>query len=174
LSGTSSGSGLTPSLTELGVHAAGQAGDDHPSSSRYMDPSDTEFYHVNSHSVPRVIDVLAIPEETEQDVHRSQQHQQELQQYHLDNAAHTLLSDPVESLENEHFEGEEIEEAAPSVEQDDWLCLTREQAIEAQAQLEDVRATFVDEVDELDCTMVAEYADEIFGVMSRLEVRLRS
>jgi len=179
LSGTSSGSGLTPSLTELGVHhAGGQAGDDHhPSSSRYGDAGG-DVYQMGS------VDVLSIPEETEEDVQRSQQQQHQLQmqlhqqqqlhQYHLEDASNALLSDQaVDAYETELAAGSEIDEEEHelrALEQDDWLCLTRDQAVEVYAQLEDVKSKFVDEVDELDCTMVAEYADEIFDLMGRLEV----
>jgi hypothetical protein len=179
LSGTSSGSGLTPSLTELGVHhTGGQAGDDHhPSSSRYGDAGG-DIYQMGS------VDVLSIPEETEEDVQRSQQQQHQLQMqmhqqqqlhsYHLENASNALLSDQAgESYETELVAGSEIDEEEHqlrALEQDDWLCLTRDQAIEVHAQLEDVKSRFVDEVDELDCTMVAEYADEIFDLMGTLEV----
>ena len=177
LSGTSSGSGLTPSLTELGVGKV----NDHPSSSRYMDAGEAaryedeletrQMHHQQQHAFGpnSVVDVLPIPEETEEDLQRQQHQQQQQHQsghYHLEDSANALLSDAPDA---EHYQDDE-DPNAPQMDQDDWLCLTREQAYLAQAELDDVRSRFVDDVDELDCTMVAEYADEIFALMGTLEV----
>lgn len=174
LSGTSSGSGLTPSLTELGVGKV----QDHPSSSRYMDAGEAaryedeletrQMHHQQQYGLNPVADVLPIPEETEEDIQRQQHHQSG--HYHLEDSANALLSDAPDA---EQYEDEEHAQA-PVMDQDDWLCLTREQAYHAQAELDDVRARFVDDIDELDCTMVAEYADEIFALMGTLEVSSRS
>jgi hypothetical protein len=186
LSGTSTGSGLTPSLTELGVGKV----DDHPSSSRYMDAGEAARYedeletqqmhhgHQLQQHQHQTVDVLPKLEETEEDLQRSQRSQH----YHLEASAHELLSDaPDADQYDEHQHEHELEDhhqtydqsatlIAPQVDEDDWLCLTKEQAYLAHAELNDVRSRFVDEVDELDCTMVAEYADEIFALMGQLEV----
>jgi hypothetical protein len=186
LSGTSTGSGLTPSLTELGVGKV----DDHPSSSRYMDAGEAARYedeletqqmhhgHQLQQQHHQIVDVLPKLEETEEDLQRSQRSQH----YHLEASAHELLSDaPDADQYDEHQHEHELEDhhqnydqsatlVAPQVDEDDWLCLTKEQAYLAHAELNDVRSRFVDEVDELDCTMVAEYADEIFALMGQLEV----
>lgn len=53
---------------------------------------------------------------------------------------------------------------------DDWMRMSEEEALMCRAELDDVQATFQDEIDLYDTTMVAEYADEIFGHMERLEV----
>lgn len=54
--------------------------------------------------------------------------------------------------------------------EDDWLRLSEEEALLARAELDDIQEHFQDDIDLLDTTMVAEYADEIFAHMERLEV----
>lgn len=53
---------------------------------------------------------------------------------------------------------------------DDWLRMSEEDALLCRAELDDVQANFQDDIDLLDTTMVAEYADEIFAHMDFLEV----
>lgn len=148
---------------------------------RYEDELETQQMH-HGHQLQQhqhqVVDVLPKLEETEEDLQRSQRSQH----YHLEASAHELLSDaPDADQYDEHQHEHELEDhhqtydqsatlIAPQVDEDDWLCLTKEQAYLAHAELNDVRSRFVDEVDELDCTMVAEYADEIFALMGQLEV----
>lgn len=54
---------------------------------------------------------------------------------------------------------------------DDWLRMSEEEALMCREELDMVRSTFQDDIDMFDTTMVAEYADEIFGHMEQLEVR---
>jgi G2/mitotic-specific cyclin 2 len=51
----------------------------------------------------------------------------------------------------------------------DWLYAPMEKRLEYQREIERVASTFKDEVELEDPTMVAEYADEIFEYMSKLE-----
>lgn len=53
---------------------------------------------------------------------------------------------------------------------EDWLYLSPERLARSEAQVNAVRDTFKDEVDEWDTTMVSEYADEIFAYMESMEV----
>ncbi|WWD18971.1 hypothetical protein CI109_103428 [Kwoniella shandongensis] len=76
----------------------------------------------------------------------------------------TMLTVDEESLEDESEE-EEMEEE----DEEDWLRMPEEEMVRAQEQLDMIRATFKDEVEMFDTTMVAEYADEIFGHMEELE-----
>lgn len=68
-----------------------------------------------------------------------------------------------ESLEDVSDEEEEDED------EDDWLRMSEEAAVAAEQELAMVRSAFKDDVDMFDTTMVAEYADEIFAHMERLE-----
>lgn len=54
---------------------------------------------------------------------------------------------------------------------EDWLALSPNRLARSEAQVNTVRETFKDEVDEWDTTMVSEYADEIFAYMESMEVR---
>lgn len=120
------GSGLTPSLTELGVVQ------EHPSSSRYMD-GDIAGTFADEHEVDQAsVQGLPILNEVEED-----------------------------------FIDQEDEQYMPA--EDDWLFLSQEQEELVSEEMMRVREHFVDEIDEFDCTMVAEYADEIFDLMGRLE-----
>lgn len=69
-----------------------------------------------------------------------------------------------ESLEDVSDEEEEDED-----DEDDWLRMSEEAAAAAEQELAMVRSAFKDDVDMFDTTMVAEYADEIFAHMERLE-----
>ena len=73
-----------------------------------------------------------------------------------------VLDSEVEDLS----EGEEEEEEEDD---EDWLRTTEEEQLAAQEALQMVRSTFKDDVDMFDTTMVAEYAEEIFGHMEALE-----
>jgi hypothetical protein len=53
----------------------------------------------------------------------------------------------------------------------DWLYAPPEKRLEYRKEVERVASTFKDEADLDDPTMVAEYADEIFEYMSKLEVQ---
>lgn len=71
-----------------------------------------------------------------------------------------------------HSQGDEfVDEDDEEMEEDEdnWLALTREQAIEVEETLAHVRANFEDEIDFFDTTMVAEYSDDIFHYMEQLE-----
>jgi len=59
----------------------------------------------------------------------------------------------------------------PEVDEDDWTIASPVTTAKHAAHLEQVRATFKDEIDEWDMTMVSEYSDEIFSYMAKLEVR---
>ncbi|WVR07423.1 hypothetical protein IAU60_004464 [Kwoniella sp. DSM 27419] len=72
------------------------------------------------------------------------------------------------TVDEEAYE-DESEEEMEEEDDEDWLRMTEEEAYAAQEQLDMVRATFKDDVDMFDTTMVAEYADEIFGHMEQLE-----
>ncbi|KAK8854880.1 hypothetical protein IAR55_003619 [Kwoniella newhampshirensis] len=76
----------------------------------------------------------------------------------------TMLTVDEDSLEDESEE-EEMEDE----DDEDWLRMPEEEMIRAQDQLEMIRATFKDDVELFDTTMVAEYADEIFAHMEELE-----
>lgn len=71
----------------------------------------------------------------------------------------------IEGSEGE-FDEEEAEES-----DDDWLRMSPEEEYRCQMELDAIRNNFVDEVDELDTSMVAEYADDIFAHMEELSVR---
>lgn len=51
-----------------------------------------------------------------------------------------------------------------------WPALSPEAASRYKQEIDRIQATFHDEVDMFDTTMVSEYADEIFEYMERLEV----
>lgn len=54
---------------------------------------------------------------------------------------------------------------------EDWLYLTPERLARSEVQVNAIRDTFKDEVDEWDTTMVSEYADEIFAYMESMEAQ---
>jgi hypothetical protein len=60
----------------------------------------------------------------------------------------------------------------PEVDDDDWTMASPATHARYAAQLEQVKSTFKDEIDEWDMTMVSEYSDEIFAYMGKLEVNL--
>lgn len=72
-----------------------------------------------------------------------------------------ILDDDASSGEMSEDEEDEDEE--------DWTRMTEDEIIEAREQLEMVKASFHDEVDMFDTTMVAEYAEDIFHHMEVLE-----
>jgi hypothetical protein len=64
----------------------------------------------------------------------------------------------------------EEEEEEEESHEDNWTMASPATQASYQRQLEKIRATFKDEVDEWDATMVSEYAEEIFEYMAKLEV----
>ncbi|WWC63182.1 uncharacterized protein I303_105782 [Kwoniella dejecticola CBS 10117] len=76
---------------------------------------------------------------------------------------------PMLTVDEEAYEDESEEEEMEEEDEEDWLRMSEEDAYAAQEQLDLVRSTFKDDVDLFDTTMVAEYADEIFGHMEVLE-----
>ena len=70
---------------------------------------------------------------------------------------------------SEDEEDEEDEDEDEGDDMDDWLRLDEAEAREADQHVAWVRSNFRDDVDLLDTTMVAEYADEIFAHMEELE-----
>ncbi|GAA99397.1 uncharacterized protein L969DRAFT_73352 [Mixia osmundae IAM 14324] len=54
--------------------------------------------------------------------------------------------------------------------QQDWLMLTLDEQIDAEAEIEAIRADFHDENDPNDIMMVGEYSDSIFEYMAELEI----
>ena len=77
------------------------------------------------------------------------------------------VDDEAEELEEDEEEEEEDEEPEWN---DNWTELTPGAKADALSQLQVVRDTFQDEVDEFDTTMVAEYADDIFAHMEAMEL----
>jgi hypothetical protein len=81
---------------------------------------------------------------------------------------------PVESLPSpvvdETYDEEDTMDA-DEYDPQDWLYLSPERLARSEAQVNTIRETFKDEVDEWDTTMVSEYADEIFAYMESMEVR---
>nr|ODN98834.1 cyclin [Cryptococcus depauperatus CBS 7855] len=71
-----------------------------------------------------------------------------------------------EQFLDDESEEEELEEEE---DEEDWLRMPEEDMIRAREQLDVIQATFKDEVDAFDTTMVAEYAEEIFCHMEALE-----
>lgn len=69
--------------------------------------------------------------------------------------------------EDEEFDEPEMEDEE---DEEDWLRTTEDEAARAALELDDVRSRFKDEVDLFDTTMVAEYADDIFEYMEKLEL----
>lgn len=80
--------------------------------------------------------------------------------------AETMVEE-AEELDDDEEEEEEDEEPEWN---DDWTALSPRAEAEAVVQLQVVRDTFQDEVDEFDTTMVAEYADDIFAHMEAMEL----
>lgn len=73
------------------------------------------------------------------------------------------------TVDEELFDDESEEDDMEEEDEEDWLRMSEEEMVKAQEQLDVVQATFKDDVDMFDTTMVAEYADEIFEHMERLE-----
>ncbi|WWC71676.1 uncharacterized protein I206_105634 [Kwoniella pini CBS 10737] len=73
------------------------------------------------------------------------------------------------TVDEEAYEDESEEDEMEEEDEEDWLRMSEEDAYAAQEQLDLIRSTFKDDVDLFDTTMVAEYADEIFGHMEVLE-----
>lgn len=61
---------------------------------------------------------------------------------------------------------EQVEEP----DEDDWTFASPATNARYQAAVDDIQATFKDEIDEFDMTMVSEYAEDIFSYMGKLEV----
>ncbi|WRT68281.1 uncharacterized protein IL334_005257 [Kwoniella shivajii] len=76
---------------------------------------------------------------------------------------------PMLTVDEEAYEDDSEEEEMEDEDDEDWLRMSDEDAYKAQEQLEMIKSTFKDDVDLFDTTMVAEYADEIFGHMEMLE-----
>lgn len=82
---------------------------------------------------------------------------------------------PVESVPSpvaEEAYDEEDSMEAGEYDPEDWLYLSPDKLARSEAQVNAIRDTFKDEVDEWDTTMVSEYADEIFAYMESMEVCL--
>ncbi len=77
---------------------------------------------------------------------------------------------PASDMMDEFPEEDEMEDEEDEVDEDDWMALPLELEIKAEEMMRTVREAFVDDVDELDTTMVAEYSEDIFTYMGRLEV----
>jgi G2/mitotic-specific cyclin 1/2 len=73
-------------------------------------------------------------------------------------------------LDEEASEEELSEEEDEEEDEEDWTKMSEEEEVRAAQQLAMVRATFHDDIDMFDTTMVAEYADEIFNHMEHLEI----
>ncbi|OWZ42086.1 cyclin [Cryptococcus neoformans c45] len=73
------------------------------------------------------------------------------------------------TVDEELLDDESEEDDVEEEDEEDWLRMSEEEMVKAQEQLDVVQATFKDDVDMFDTTMVAEYADEIFEHMERLE-----
>ncbi|OCF40839.1 cyclin [Kwoniella heveanensis CBS 569] len=73
------------------------------------------------------------------------------------------------TVDEEAYEDDSEEDEMEEEDEEDWLRMTEEDAYRAQEQLDMIRATFKDDIDMFDTTMVAEYADELFAHMENLE-----
>lgn len=82
----------------------------------------------------------------------------------------TRVSKVTSDMMDEFAEEEEVEEDEEEADDDDWMALPLELEAKAEELLKSVRESFEDDVDELDTTMVAEYSEDIFAYMGRLEV----
>lgn len=71
---------------------------------------------------------------------------------------------------DESYEDEDTMDA-DEYDPEDWLYLSPERLARSEAQVNAIRETFKDEVDEWDTTMVSEYADEIFAYMESMETQ---
>ncbi len=91
---------------------------------------------------------------------------------HLDTGLTPSLGGMGVGMEDGSSIGEmtEDEEDGEEAEDDNWLKLSEEETERARLELELVRSTFHDDVDMFDTTMVAEYAEDIFAHMGKLEV----
>ncbi|KAG8863184.1 methyltransferase protein [Tulasnella sp. 330] len=67
-------------------------------------------------------------------------------------------------------ESVQIVEQIAEPDEDDWTFASPATNARYQSAVEDIRATFKDEIDEFDMTMVSEYSQEIFEYMAKLEV----
>jgi hypothetical protein len=85
---------------------------------------------------------------------------------------HRIAQDPIAARVAHESDFEELEDDGEEDEEDDedWLRMTDEDVLKCREELEAVQASYFDEVDMMDTTMVAEYADEIFGHMEEMEV----
>ena len=82
-----------------------------------------------------------------------------------------LEAETMVEVDEEADEDDEEEEEEDGFEyNEDWTALSPGAVNEAEMQLDMVRSTFQDEVDEFDTTMVAEYADDIFAHMEAMEL----
>ncbi|KAG8747340.1 hypothetical protein FRC10_001519 [Ceratobasidium sp. 414] len=71
---------------------------------------------------------------------------------------------------DEAYEDEDTMDA-DEYDPEDWLYLSPDRLARSEAQVNTIRETFQDEVDEWDTTMVSEYADEIFAYMESVEAQ---
>ncbi|CUA71899.1 G2/mitotic-specific cyclin cdc13 [Schizosaccharomyces pombe 972h-] [Rhizoctonia solani] len=81
---------------------------------------------------------------------------------------------PVESVPSpvaEEADDEEDSMEADEYDPEDWLYLSPDRLARSEAQVNAIRETFKDEVDEWDTTMVSDYADEIFAYMESMEAQ---
>lgn len=94
-----------------------------------------------------------------------------IDQYAADEAELTELSDREEELQHDD-DGEVSEEEEPLAKrQRIWPDVNTERAQRYRREVDEIKETFRDEVDEFDMTMVSEYAEDIFEYMQELEVR---
>ena len=89
-----------------------------------------------------------------------------VEEYAVDEAELTELSDREEELQQEDIDEEPIAKR-----QRVWPEVSTVRAQRYRRELDDIKEHFHDEVDEFDTTMVSEYAEDIFQYMQELEVR---
>ncbi|OBZ72496.1 G2/mitotic-specific cyclin cdc13 [Grifola frondosa] len=112
----------------------------------------------------------ASEEEEDMDI---ENHPTDVEQHLSADEVSALLAQEIEEAmaesdsETEDIDEEEIERAAKR--QRIWPEVSTERAIRYRREVDQIRETFEDEVDEFDTTMVSEYADEIFEYMNQLE-----
>ena len=90
-----------------------------------------------------------------------------VEEYAVDEAELTELSDREEELQQEDIDDEEPIAKRQRV----WPEVSTVRAQRYRRELDDIKEHFHDEVDEFDTTMVSEYAEDIFQYMQELEVR---
>lgn len=103
---------------------------------------------------------VAVPEEIDESEDESMDIEQD-----------DVVAKEVEAMVDEHDELQDDErEADPIPVTRIWPELSPEAAARYRNEIERIQATFNDEVDMFDTTMVSEYAEEIFEYMEKLEV----